>query len=573
MSSDDRTKLDSIESNANYTYLNANAPISVNKHVGTVTISHNASGATAGTYGINSSTALTPGFGENFSVTGFQINATGHVTSASNHNVKMPDTLVDDTHRGLMSSDMYLAWNKGITLAGHQLLLGSAWSKTDFLDTLGLTNALRWIGNATVVIADGSKTDPKITGYDFSKAKPGDVVLDKDNKREYAWTLAGAWESLGPDGDLATADHRHANATSTTDGFMSADDKAKLDTVESKANYIYVSANAPISVNKHVGALTITHNTSGVTAGAYGDAVAQAPGFGASFLVPNLTVNATGHVTVAGAHTVTIPNALVTDKTNGLMSADDKARFDIIKDGYYVKRAGDTMTGNLYFSNVGTGVRQIRFMAGSNDFGRFAVGATDTNAGYVEIASADDGNEPIYVRQYTGPFTTVKRTLTLLDASGNTILPGTLTAAGATINGATTINSTLHTTGATTLDSTLSVGGTATMKGALNVNGAATVGGALSVSGNTTLNGTLTVSKAATFNGGVTFTNANFNYSGMENASAAGYRHVWFSDISTNGKPCYNDGIMYNPTEGLKVTNWVRTTGKTGWYNETYGGG
>lgn len=126
MSSDDRTKLDSIESNANYTYLNASAPISVNKHVGTITISHNASGATAATYGTNSSTALTPGFGENFSVTGFQINATGHVTSASNHNVKMPDTLVDDTHRGLMSSDMYLAWNKGITLAGHQLLLGSA---------------------------------------------------------------------------------------------------------------------------------------------------------------------------------------------------------------------------------------------------------------------------------------------------------------------------------------------------------------------------------------------------------------------------------------------------------------
>lgn len=126
MSSDDRTKLDSIESNANYTYLNADAPISVNKHVGTVTISHNASGATATTYGTNSSTALTPGFGESFKVAGFRIDTTGHVTSASDHNVKMPDTLVDDTHRGLMSSDMYLAWNKGITLAGHQLLLGSA---------------------------------------------------------------------------------------------------------------------------------------------------------------------------------------------------------------------------------------------------------------------------------------------------------------------------------------------------------------------------------------------------------------------------------------------------------------
>lgn len=123
----------------------------------------------------------------------------------------------------------------------------------------------------------------------------------------------------------------------------------------------------------------------------------------------------------------------------------------------------------------------------------------------MELATADGGTEPIYVRQYTGVFTTIKRTLTLLDASGNTILPGTLTAAGATINGATTINSTLHTTGATTLDSTLSVGGTATMKGALNVNGitnlgssltvasGTSIGGALSVSGNTTLNSNLTV--------------------------------------------------------------------------------
>ena len=301
---------------------------------------------------------------------------------------------------------------------------------------------------------------------------------------------------------------------------MSADDKTKLDTVESKANYIYVSANAPISVDKHVGALTITHNTSGVTAGAYGDAVAQAPGFGASFLVPSLTVNTTGHVTIAGAHTVTIPNALVTDKTNGLMSADDKARFDIIKDGYYVKRAGDTMTGDLFFSDVGTGVRQIRFIAGGSDLGRLAVGATGSDAGYVEIASTDNGNEPIYVRQYTGPFATVKRTLTLLDASGNTILPGTLTAAGATINGATTINSTLHTTGATTLDSTLSVGGTATMKGALNVNGAATIGSNLTVAGTSTLNGPLVT------NGAVTFNNEAFNYAGIGAGTADAFRNV-----------------------------------------------
>lgn len=49
-----------------------------------------------------------------------------------------------------------------------------------------------------------------------------------------------------------------------------------------------------------------------------------------------------------------------------------------------------------------------------------------SNQGWVEIATADDGTEPIYVRQYTGAFSSITRTLTLLDGSGNTICPGNL---------------------------------------------------------------------------------------------------------------------------------------------------
>lgn len=63
-------------------------------------------------------------------------------------------------------------------------------------------------------------------------------------------------------------------------------------------------------------------------------------------------------------------------------------------------------------------------MAG-NDFFRIRCGGP-SNQGWVEIATADDGTEPIYVRQYTGEFASVTRTLTLLDGSGNTICPGNL---------------------------------------------------------------------------------------------------------------------------------------------------
>jgi hypothetical protein len=61
-----------------------------------------------------------------------------------------------------------------------------------------------------------------------------------------------------------------------------------------------------------------------------------------------------------------------------------------------------------------------------NDQARILVGGTSSNAGYLEIATADDGTEPIYVRQYTGVFSSLTRTLTLLDESGNSNFPGSI---------------------------------------------------------------------------------------------------------------------------------------------------
>lgn len=88
-----------------------------------------------------------------------------------------------------------------------------------------------------------------------------------------------------------------------------------------------------------------------------------------------------------------------------------------------------TQNGDIIINQASTtGTRQVRFQGGDNDYGRIAFGATAGNAGWMEIASCDDGDEPIYVRQYTGVFTTIKRTATLLDANGNTIFPGTVTA-------------------------------------------------------------------------------------------------------------------------------------------------
>ena len=58
-----------------------------------------------------------------------------------------------------------------------------------------------------------------------------------------------------------------------------------------------------------------------------------------------------------------------------------------------------------------------------NDCCRIRCGGT-SDAGYLEIATGDNGNDPIYVRQFNGEFSSVARTLTLLDGNGNTTLPG-----------------------------------------------------------------------------------------------------------------------------------------------------
>lgn len=62
------------------------------------------------------------------------------------------------------------------------------------------------------------------------------------------------------------------------------------------------------------------------------------------------------------------------------------------------------------------------------------------------------------------------------------------------------------------------------------------------------------------FTGGVEFTIADFNYSGIEHATANASRSVWFADSAKVGKPCYNNSFLYNPAEQrLYITNVTGT--------------
>lgn len=93
-------------------------------------------------------------------------------------------------------------------------------------------------------------------------------------------------------------------------------------------------------------------------------------------------------------------------------------------DGNKVDLGYTNINGSLNISNdiyMGYNTFITGGMA-SNDYWRL-LGGGSNDYGYLEIATADNGNDPIYVRQYNGYFQTIARTLTLLDSNGNTIIP------------------------------------------------------------------------------------------------------------------------------------------------------
>lgn len=133
-----------------------------------------------------------------------------------------------------------------------------------------------------------------------------------------------------------------------------------------------------------------------------------------------------------------------------------------------------TLNGNLNFSELGnSGTKGITGSMASNDYWFIKGGATGSDSGYLELGTGDNGNEPIYVRQVNGS-SGATRTLTLLDANGNTSIPGSTTFGGSlTVNGS----------GTNIFNGPINAKSTLTVAGAANLNGSAFVNGNIRVSG------------------------------------------------------------------------------------------
>lgn len=115
------------------------------------------------------------------------------------------------------------------------------------------------------------------------------------------------------------------------------------------------------------------------------------------------------------------------DSTGAVYKSYDKLSWQTSSQTLYTTHLRTT---DITFPNSGTSMRGIQGTVGDTDAWRIKGGATASNSGYLEIATAGDGNEPIYVRQYTGAFSTIKRTLTLLDTNGFAHFPSYINIGG-----------------------------------------------------------------------------------------------------------------------------------------------
>ena len=209
-------------------------------------------------------------------------------------------------------------------------------------------------------------------------------------------------------------------------------------------------------------------------------------------------------------------------RTGGLISATSTITSAANVTGGNLTTAGAiSATGNIS-SNAGlysiaavdTNKTVIYGDMGTNDQFRIQIGG-NTNAGFVEFATADDASEPIYFRQYTGVFTTATRTLTLLDGSGNSLFPGMVSATSNVIGGNIRTAGLISATGNVT-------GGNLVSAGQITVTGNAT-GGNINTAGQVTATGNITAAAFLSTNN-----NSGFNYKIGDD--------VWIGDRNiTNG--------------------------------------
>lgn len=129
-----------------------------------------------------------------------------------------------------------------------------------------------------------------------------------------------------------------------------------LDSIELPVKeYLFLEGN-PVKINTSNN--TISHSTSGATAGEYGDKNAKTLNFGDSFKVLYSSVDAYGHVTYINSHDVTLPSLPTASATQlGVVKIGDN--LSVSEDGLLSVDFSNVPTENTTYSLIGEGNKVI----------------------------------------------------------------------------------------------------------------------------------------------------------------------------------------------------------------------
>ena len=211
---------------------------------------------------------------------------------------------------------------------------------------LGLNSAMHFIGSATVSIDDHSTTDPKITGYNFSKAQAGDVILCQSETGHFEFVWDGAkWEKLGDESSYALK-------TTTINGFPLSGN------IVLGAQDVGALPNTTVIPTVNNGTLTIQKN--GVSVGSFSANQAE-----------NKTINITVPTTASEINGVAVPKD-IDDRIKELDSSLDAGAGKFIQKISIVDGKIDAKTSTIVDYptldkiNVNTSANYVIFDCGSS---------------------------------------------------------------------------------------------------------------------------------------------------------------------------------------------------------------
>lgn len=239
--------------------------------------------------------------------------------------------------------------------------------------TIGLT-AITGQGFATLLTtvpwADSSG------GYPKQQALYGGKTFWRVGTADTAWS---AWSD-----SLSAAD---AAATYATQTQVTAAQTTASTAVQA------VTATSPIAASRTGNTVSLTHATSGVSAGSYGPTTDLVPAFGDTVTIgAQVSIDAKGHTTSATGRKLTIPSAVAASNAKGLMAAADKTKLDSVaaNANAYVHPSYTVHSQGLYkVANDATGHVSAASAVAKADITALGIPAQDTT--YVPATTAANG--------------------------------------------------------------------------------------------------------------------------------------------------------------------------------------